>query len=217
MTSSPVELSPREWVGEPVLEDEWVRIEPIQLHHYADLHPLTDEETFRYYVTGAPHDGSFEAFCTFVNTLRARPNIMPFVVWDRIQQRPAGMTSLMDIRPEARGVEIGLTWYGTQFRRTHVNPATKLLLLQYSFHTLGCLRVQLKCDARNEVSRAAILKLGAHFEGVLRCHGIQPHGTVRDTAMFSIVQSEWPAVQDILTARLSKLKIAWSHEIGTRN
>ena len=98
-----------------------------------------------------------------------------------------------------------MTFIDPAFRGTFVNPEMKFLMLQHAFETEGAIRVQLKTDARNAHSRAAILKLGAKFEGVLRKHGMQVDGTVRDTAMYSITDEEWPEVKQRLTARLEEL------------
>jgi N-acetyltransferase len=99
--------------------------------------------------------------------------------------------------------EIGSTWYAASAQRTGVNTAAKFLLLRHAFETWGTLRITLKTDARNEASRAAIIRLGAQFEGVRRAHAPASDGTVRDTAYFSIVAPEWPAARDRLQHRLT--------------
>lgn len=108
----------------------------------------------------------------------------------------------MDFRDDHRAVEIGATWIGASYRGSFVNPEMKFLMLEHAFGPLERLRVQLKCDARNEHSRRAMLKLGCQFEGVLRSHMILKDGTVRDTAMFSIIAEDWPQVRGTLVARL---------------
>jgi len=102
-------------------------------------------------------------------------------------------------------LEIGSTWYGDTYHRTAVNPECKLLLLQNAF-VLGYERVQLKTDGRNLRSQAAIKKLGAKLEGVLRKHIQMPDGYIRDSVMYSIVRSEWPDVKRSLLDRLSALR-----------
>ena len=108
----------------------------------------------------------------------------------------------MDIRPEHRSLEIGSTWIGRAYHGTKINPECKLLLLQHAFENLGCLRVQLKTDERNLQSRAAIEKLGAKFEGTLRKHMVLHDGFVRNSAMYSITDEEWPAVKERCIKRL---------------
>lgn len=112
-----------------------------------------------------------------------------------------GQTCYLAIRPEHKGVEIGGTWYIADAHGTKVNPTCKLALLENAF-ACGAERVELKTDARNSRSRAAILKLGASFEGIFRRHLLLPDGHWRDTAWFSILREEWPQVKAGLEARL---------------
>ena len=110
-------------------------------------------------------------------------------------QAPIGMTRYMTIERANRGLEIGGTWYGRAFRRTAVNTECKYLLMQHAFEVLGCIRVQLKTDLRNERSQQAIERLGAVREGVLRKNIIMPDGHQRSSVMYSIIDDEWPAVK----------------------
>ncbi len=121
---------------------------------------------------------------------------------DRASGAVAGSTRFGNVAPEHRRVEIGWTFVGYPWQRTSVNTAAKLLLLTHAFERLGCVRVELKTDARNTVSRAAILRLGATEEGILRHHIVCADGHLRDTVYFSILAAEWPAVKAKLTARL---------------
>jgi RimJ/RimL family protein N-acetyltransferase len=109
----------------------------------------------------------------------------------------------LTIQPRNRSLEIGFTRIGKPWQATSVNPESKLLLLEHAFETLGCMRVQLKTDLRNLQSQAAIAKLGAVREGVLRKQLLLPDGHQRDTVMFSITDDEWPAVRKDLEARLA--------------
>ena len=113
-----------------------------------------------------------------------------------------GHTSFMSIREPDRVVEIGATWIGRQFQGTAVNPEVKFLMLKHAFEDLGCVRVELVTDARNHRSQAAIAKLGATREGVLRKHKITYSGFVRNTVMFSILDDEWAKVKAGLIDRL---------------
>jgi N-acetyltransferase len=115
--------------------------------------------------------------------------------------RIVGQTCYLNIRPADRGVEIGGTWYGASARGTAVNPACKLMLLEHAF-ACGAERVELKTDANNARSRAAILKIGASFEGIFRRHMLRPDGTWRDTAWYSVLREDWPEVRAGLEARL---------------
>lgn len=165
------------------------------------LFPVTPPDTFRYFLA-APAAWTLEAFSERLVKDFTGAGRMSYLVRDRASGAVLGSTSYLDIRPEHRGVEIGFTWYAPAGRGTNVNPECKFLLLRHAFDVLGCVRVQLKCDARNAHSRAAILKLGATFEGVLRRHMVVVDGFVRDTAMFSVVDAEWPRVKAGLVARL---------------
>lgn len=186
-----------------VLENEHVRLEPLTLEHAASLLTHASPETFRHFVTLQPRSMSEADFTEFVRSLIALPQTLPFAVVPAQQSEAVGITCYMDIRAAHLGLEIGLTWYGAQFRGTAINPASKRLLLAHAFDELGYERVQLKTDARNEHSQAAIRKLGATCEGTLRRHMRMPDGFMRDTVMFSILRSEWPQVRAQLDARLA--------------
>jgi RimJ/RimL family protein N-acetyltransferase len=128
---------------------------------------------------------------------------LPFVVIHLATGRVAGATRYMDIRPAHRGLEIGGTWYGVEFQRTGVNTECKYLLLQHAFEVLGCIRVQLKTDSRNERSQRAIERIGAVREGVLRNHIILPDGVYRHSVYYSVVDTEWPSVKRQLEGMLA--------------
>jgi N-acetyltransferase len=115
-----------------------------------------------------------------------------------------GSSRYLNVRPADRVVEIGWTWLNPSAWRSGVNVEAKLLMFQHAFERLGCVRVELKTDARNERSRAAMEALPAQFEGVLRKHMIVPDVGVRDSAYFSVIDDEWPAVGANLEARLSR-------------
>lgn len=116
--------------------------------------------------------------------------------------RVVGSTRFMDIARDSRGVEIGWTWYCPEAWGTRVNPEAKKLLMEHAFETWGAIRVCFKTDSMNHRSRAALLKLGARFEGLLRNHRIRPDGSYRDSAYYSVIDSEWPEVKNGLLARL---------------
>ncbi|GAC1535995.1 MAG: GNAT family protein [Candidatus Velthaea sp.] len=125
---------------------------------------------------------------------------LPFVV--ESSGEIVGSTRYGDISMPNRSLEIGWTWYTRAVRGTRVNPTAKYLLLRYAFETLGMLRVQLKCDARNIASQRGIEKLGAIREGVLRKHMVMPDGFARDTVYYSILDDEWPGVETRLRSRI---------------
>jgi len=120
---------------------------------------------------------------------------LPFVAIHLDSGRVAGATRYLNIMPKDRGLEIGGTWYGPEFQRTVVNTECKYLLLRHAFETLGCIRVQLKTDLRNERSQKAIERIGAVKEGVLRNHMILPDGRYRHSVFYSILDVEWSEVK----------------------
>jgi RimJ/RimL family protein N-acetyltransferase len=129
---------------------------------------------------------------------------LPFAVIHQESGRVAGATRFLNIVPHDYGLEIGGTWYGTEFQRTAVNTETKYLLLSHAFETLQAIRVQLKADSRNERSQRAMERIGAKREGVLRNHMILPDGHIRHSVYYSIIDSEWLAVKANLEAMLNR-------------
>ena len=129
---------------------------------------------------------------------------LPFVAIHLASGRVAGATRYLNIIPNDRGLEIGGTWYGPDYQRTMVNTECKYLLLQYAFEKLGCIRVQLKTDLRNERSQKAIERIGAVKEGVLRNHMILPDGYYRHSVYYSILDTEWPQVKKRLEEKLNR-------------
>lgn len=128
----------------------------------------------------------------------------PFAIRQRASERLVGSSRYLAVRPADRALEVGWTWFHPSVWRTGVNVETKLLMLRHAFEALGCVRVELKTDARNERSRRAMAALPAQFEGVLRKHMIVPDVGQRDSAYFSIVDDEWPQVRANLERRLAK-------------
>ncbi|HET6845557.1 MAG TPA: GNAT family protein [Anaerolineales bacterium] len=129
---------------------------------------------------------------------------IPFAVIHKESRRIAGATRYMDVRTAHRGLEIGGTWYGREFRRTVVNTECKYLLLRHAFEQMDCIRVQFKTDLRNERSQRAIERIGAVREGVLRNHMILPGGTIRHSVYYSILSGEWPDVRKRLETMLER-------------
>lgn len=183
------------------------RLEPLSLAHVPDLTVAgADEAIWRYLLYGAVHTGGEAAMRAFVEDLLARQaqgTDLPFAVIHQASGRAIGATRYMDIRLEHRGLEIGGTWYGAAYQRTVINTECKYLLLRQAFEGLGCVRVQLKTDLRNERSQRAIERIGAVREGVLRNHMVLPDGRLRSSVMYSITDQEWPAVKARLEARLN--------------
>jgi RimJ/RimL family protein N-acetyltransferase len=185
-----------------VLEGNLLRLEPLTIEHFPLMPACTKAKFFELFVAPVPESDSKEDIEGFLTILLHLPNTLPFVMVLKETGRPIGSSSYLDIRREHRGLEIGRTWIAEEHRGTRVNPEAKLLMLQHAFETLGCIRVQLKTDARNFHSQRAIEKLGAKKEGALRQHMIMPNGYERDSVMYSIMPDEWAAIKSSLIARL---------------
>lgn len=192
-------------VGPPTLRGRIVRLEPIKIEHVG---PLADVGLDPSLWTWIPHQvASADEMRAYVETaldeLRRGVSV-PFVLIDQKSGQAIGSTRYGNIALEHRRLEIGWTWITPSHQRTAANTEAKLLLLTHAFETLGAHRVELKTDALNKRSRAAILRIGAVEEGTFRKHIIASTGRVRDTVYFSIIDTEWPAVKAKLTARLNR-------------
>ena len=140
----------------------------------------------------------------WVDEALAEPAQLPFAIIEREKGRVAGSTRYLNIRPEHRSLEIGWTWLGQDWQRTGINTETKLLLMTHAFERLRCIRVEFKTDARNLRSQAALERIGAVREGVLRAHMIVQEGHYRDSVYFSVIESEWPQVKAMLAELLER-------------
>jgi RimJ/RimL family protein N-acetyltransferase len=182
-----------------------VRLEPLAVAHLGELFAAggCDEEVWRW--QGGPAPQTQEELGGKLAALledAGRGEYVPFAVIHRASGQAVGWTTYMDIDVANERLEIGWTWYGRAYWRSAINTESKLLLLTHAFEDLGMGRVQLKTDHLNHRSQAAIARLGAHREGVLRRHRRRPDGTWRDTVYFSILAPEWPAAKERLAARL---------------
>jgi RimJ/RimL family protein N-acetyltransferase len=183
------------------LEGRVVRLEPLEERHCDDLLEAgSDPAIWRFMSSDLSVPEAWPAYLAHA----LGPEFMAWATVDRASGRAIGSTRFGDIEPEHSRVEIGWTWIAPAFQRTAINTEAKLLQLTYAFETLGAGRVALKTDGRNERSQAAIARLGAVREGVLRRHTRLPDGYVRDTVYYSILADEWPAVKARLTERLTR-------------
>jgi RimJ/RimL family protein N-acetyltransferase len=133
--------------------------------------------------------------------LQSAESMLPFTVLDS-NGTPVGMTTYMHVDSVNKRLEIGSTWYASRVQRTGMNTECKLMLMTQAFETLECVAVEYRTSFLNQQSRRAIERLGAKLDGVLRCHQRHSDGTMRDTCVYSITSSEWPAVKTHLTFRL---------------
>ena len=180
---------------EPVtLAFNGVRLEPLDHGHADGLRAAArDGELWKLRITSVPEPENVQAY--IATALEMRPARLAFAVIDIPSGEIVGTTSFHDIVPAIGRVEIGYTWYAKSRQRSHVNTSCKRMLLAHAFDTLGCAVVGFRTDNFNHASQAAIERLGAKKDGVIRHHAPRRDGTVRDTVMYSIVRGEWPEIR----------------------
>jgi RimJ/RimL family protein N-acetyltransferase len=184
------------------LEFNGVRLEPLSLVHADGLRAAAEDgELWNLRVTSVPEPHNVEQY---IIAALETSNRVAFAVLDASTGAVIGTTSYHDIVPAIGRVEIGWTWYARSRQRSHVNTSCKLLLLSHAFDTLGCAVVGLRTDNFNFASQAAIERLGAKKDGVIRHHHPRRDGTVRDTVMYSILRGEWPEIKSHLHYKLSQ-------------
>lgn len=188
------------WHDCPILEGLYIRLEPLRLEHAPALLEHYDADMVQY-LSNAPREATLEAMQSYIRSLLSAKDRVNWVIIDRASGRMAGRTGYVRINPEYRGLET-TTWIFTPFQGGYANPESKFLLLRRAFEELKAIRVQFRADARNTRSCKAIEKLGATFEGILRKDQIYPNGIIRNTAVYSIIDEEWPQVKKGLEARL---------------
>jgi RimJ/RimL family protein N-acetyltransferase len=188
------------------LEDEFVALKPMQMSHINDLYAAGKDKSIWQWTTAS--------YClTLDNTKQwvesclenSRLNIQrPFVIVDKTQNKIVGSTSYLNIALEHKAIEIGFTFLAPEAQRSYINRRCKLLLLTHAFETLKLNRVALQTHEKNQRSRTAILVIGASFEGIHRDCRIQQDGSIRSSAIYSIIKPEWPQVKSNLLAKLTK-------------
>ena len=197
------------WYSLPVLAGRIIRLEPLAIEHAqgylsaAGIGEVADE-VFRWLNPGAPSNVE-DARRQIARSLAARSQglRLPYAQVDAVSGQVAGTTSLYEVNPALRTLSIGHTWLGRPWWRTGANTESKLMLLTYAFEELGAARVVWHTDVYNERSQAAIARLGATREGLLRKHRIRRDGSWRDSVQYSMTDDDWPGVRARLNARLT--------------
>ena len=185
------------------LENAYVRLEPLSPDHGADLAAAAQGLEHAWY-TSVPRPHGIAADIDQRLAWRDQGTMNPWAIRRLDTGRVVGTTTYCNIEQANRHVEIGHTWLGLEAQRTAVNTAAKLLLLTHAFESCDAIAVEFRTHWHNRQSRAAIARLGAKQDGVLRNHRLGPDGTLRDTVVFSILPHEWPAVKLGLEHRLSR-------------
>jgi RimJ/RimL family protein N-acetyltransferase len=185
------------------LELNGVRLEPLAPHHAEGLRAAAEDGAlWKLRVTSVPEPHEVDAY--IFKAIEMRPTRLAFAVIDSASGAVMGSTSYHDIVPAIARLEIGYTWYAKSRQRSHVNTTCKLLLMTHAFETLGAALVGLRTDNYNHASQAAIERLGAKKDGVLRHHALRRDGTVRDTVMYSMAAGEWPEIKAQLRYKLEQ-------------
>ena len=187
------------------LTGDRVTLEPLAREHHDELvEAVRDGRLWELWYTSVPTPDGMRAEIDARLARQAAGTMLPFAVRRNDTGRAVGMTTYLNLEPEVPRLEIGATWTASSAQRTGVNAESKLLLLTHAFEVLGCLAVEFRTHWHNRQSREAILRLGAKQDGVLRNHRRMPDGSLRDTAVYSIVDTEWPAVRSGLRSRLAR-------------
>ena len=191
---------------EPViLTERYVILEPLALVHEESLQDAAqDGELWNIRVTSVPEPDQTKKYIEDALAMREAGNRFAFVVLEAGSYKVLGTTSFHDILPAVKRVEIGYTWYRQSSQRSHVNTTCKLMMMTHAFETLGCNVVGWRTDNFNFSSQAAIERLGAKKDGVIRGHAMRRDGTIRDTVMYSLRSGEWPEVKAQLLHSLNK-------------
>ncbi len=182
-----------------------VELHPLQPEHKAALlEAAADGELWNLKVTHVPGPDTVDAYIETAIAGREAGSVIPFVIVRKGTGQVVGSTRFWKVDRVNRKLEIGHTWLAQSTQKTAINTQAKLLLLTYAFDVLDCVRVQFTTDELNEKSRAAILRLGAVQEGIVRHERIMPDGRKRNSVRFSIIDSEWPQVKAALQAKLQR-------------
>ena len=190
---------------EPVtLQGQHARLEPLRLDHANALsEAVQDGELWKLWYTAIPTPAAMLGEVQRRLDLQASGSMLPFAVIHLPDERMAGMTTYMHIDSANRRLEIGSTWYRQSLQRSALNTECKRMLLGHAFEQLDCIAVEFRTHWHNSASRRGIERLGAKLDGVLRSHQIAANGSLRDTCVYSILASEWPAVRANLDHALS--------------
>ncbi|MEM8764151.1 MAG: GNAT family protein [Bacteroidota bacterium] len=193
------------WIQPLTLEGSLVKLMPLTEAHASDMvQAASDGQLWDIWYTSVPSEQNITAYISHALTEQASGKALPFVVVEKATGNIVGSTRYCSVDAPNRRVEIGYTWYAKSTQRTGVNTECKFLLLRHAFETLDAIAVEFKTNFFNFPSRNAILRLGARQDGIIRNHRIDKMGNIRDTVIFSILNSEWPVVKTSLKFKMTQ-------------
>ena len=194
------------WPSTVRLVGNYAALELLDQKHEQDLREsVEDGQLYELWYTTVPKAEGIRLEIERRLALREVGSMFPFAVIEQSSTKAVGMTTYMNIDALNKRVEIGSTWYRKAIQRTPINTECKLLLMTHAFEELNCIAVEFRTHVMNQKSRQSIERLGAKLDGILRSHSILENGTLRDTAVYSVIESEWPAVKVNLQHKLVNL------------
>jgi len=195
----------KRWIEPVTLSGSRVLLEPLSLEHLDGLSAaVKDGELWNLWYTSIPSPENAEAYIKTALHMRENAGAMPFIIRDKESNKIIGCTRYFNVDEVNQRLEIGHTWYSESYQRTAANTESKYLLLTHAFEGLNAIAVEFRTHWHNHKSRAAIARLGAKQDGVLRNHTKSADGIYRDTVVFSIIDLEWPAVKQSLQFKLKR-------------
>jgi RimJ/RimL family protein N-acetyltransferase len=187
------------------LTGRFVTLEPLAQKHLKGLQEAAaDGELWKLFFTSVPHPDHMQHWLDTALSMQRKDEALPFVVFENFSGKIVGTTRYCNIDASSRRLEIGYTWYAKRVQRSAINTESKLLLLRHAFKILNCIAVEFRTDFLNQISQRAIERLGARRDGVLRNHKIMPDGRVRDSVVYSILNTEWQGIEQHLQFKLER-------------
>jgi N-acetyltransferase len=193
------------WLQEVELHTELLYLRPLRAADKpALLEAAADGRLWELWYTQVPGIDTLDVYVDYALSEQAAGRALPFAVVEKSSGKVIGTTRYCNAEPANRRLEIGYTWYASRVQRSAINTQCKLALLQHAFEQLDAIAVEFRTHWHNQASRAAIARLGAKQDGVLRNHRLEPDGARRDTVVFSILDNEWPSVRKSLQFKLDR-------------
>ena len=194
------------WLNDIQLTGPSVQLEPMTIAHSEELtEAAKDGQLWNLWYTTVPAPDGVAGFIQKATDEYEEGKSLPFIIRRKETGKVVGSTRFLNVDAQHKRLEIGHTFYGKSTQRTGINTECKFLLLEYAFETLGCNAVEFRTHWHNHPSRRAIERLGAKQDGVLRNHKIDRFGIMRDTVVYSILNTEWPTVKKSLEFMMNRV------------